>query len=137
MTETPSRSRTVLGTAGRFVVAGVANTVITAALLSVLALWIDQRIAYTIVFLLGIALSTVLAGNFVFRTGLTPRRTAAYVGIYVGVYLVGLAVTAAMMHFGVPPWASGAVVFVTAPLGFLGGSLVFGGLRKPGSRAPR
>jgi putative flippase GtrA len=135
MAETPSR--TFLGTAGRFVVAGVANTLVTAALLSLLSQVIDQRVAYTIVFVLGVALSTLLAGRFVFRTNLTPTRTAAYVAVYVGVYLVGLGVTAAMMHFGVPSWASGAVVLITAPLGFLGGSLILGGPTGPDSPASR
>jgi putative flippase GtrA len=129
MAATPNRS--VVDKAGRFVVAGLANTLMTAALLSLLSLWIDQRVAYTVVFVLGIALSTVLAGKFVFRAGLTRNRTIAYVLVYVGVYLVGLGVTTLMVRFGAPPWAAGLVVVVTAPLGFLGGSLVFRDRQEP------
>ena len=129
MAATPSRGNP--GTASRFVVAGIANTAVTAALLSLLSLWIDPRIAYTFVFALGIALSTVLAGNFVFRTRLTPRRTAAYIAVYIAVYLIGLGATAAFISAGLPAWTAGMVVLITAPLSFLGGSLVFRDRSKP------
>jgi putative flippase GtrA len=114
------------GQIARFVVAGAANTLLTGALLSLLALWIDQRVAYTIVFVLGIALSVFLTGTFVFRSRFTRGRLIAYVAAYLGIYLAGLGVTAAMVHFGLPPAWAGLVVVVTAPLGFLAGRVIFG-----------
>lgn len=121
--------------AGRFLVAGIANTLITATLLSLLSLWIDQRLAYSIVFALGIVLSTVLAGHFVFGTGLTRGRTIIFVLVYLGIYLVGLGATMLMMRAGAPAWAAGFVVVVTAPLGFLGGSLIF--RERPTTETPK
>lgn len=110
--------------AWRFLVAGGLNTLVTGVLLSLLARVIDPRVAYTLVFVLGIALSLVLAGGFVFGVRLTRRLGALYVAMYVAVYLVGLAVIAIATQAGMPPEWSGLVVLVTAPLTFVGGRLL-------------
>lgn len=114
-----------MGQVGRFFVVGAMNTLLTGALLSLLALWVDQRIAYTVAFLVGIGLSVFLTGTFVFQSSLTPRRLVAYIAAYLAIYLTGLGVTAAMIHSGLPSAWAGLVVFITAPLGFLAGRVVF------------
>jgi len=128
----PSERSETLGAAVRFVIAGGANTLVTGALLSLLALWIDPSIAYTFVFILGIALSTWLAGAFVFRQRMTRRHVAYYVVVYVTVYLIGLLALRLAGAAGLPDALSGLVVFVTAPLTFLGGRLVFDRLDERG-----
>lgn len=121
--------------AWRFLVAGGLNTLVTGVLLSLLARVMDPRVAYTLVFVLGIVLSLVLAGGFVFGVRLTRRLGALYVAMYVAVYLVGLAVIAIATQAGMPPEWSGLVVFVTAPLTFVGGRLLLA-LRTGGRPVP-
>ncbi len=112
------------GSAWRFLLAGGANTLVTATALTLLSLVIDPRVAYSVVFALGIALSTVLANRFVYGIRMNSRTVAAYVAMYVVVYLVGLAALSAARHAGLPEAASGLVVVVTAPLTFVGGRLL-------------
>jgi len=110
--------------AWRFVLAGGANTIVTGALLATLSLVIDTRLAYTLVFAVGIALSTFLADRFVFGVRLNRPAVAIYVAMYLAVYVIGLAVVAQIGNAGLPHSASGLVVLVTAPLTFLGGRLI-------------
>lgn len=123
--------------AARFVVAGGFNTLVTGAALSLLAAFIDPSLAYTLVFAAGIALSTVLAGRFVYRARMTARRVVAYVAVYLAVYVVGLVAVRVATGAGLPGVYTGLVVFVTAPLSFLGGLLVFSRLDEDGRLRPR
>jgi putative flippase GtrA len=109
----------------RFLVAGGANTVVTGVALSLLSFVIDARLAYAIVFVLGIALSLFLSGRYVFRRRITWKRTVAYVVVYLVVFLIGLGVLHLALRAGLPPPWSGTVALVTAPLSFLGGRVVF------------
>ncbi|MCA0337598.1 MAG: GtrA family protein [Actinobacteria bacterium] len=114
-----------MGAAARFVMAGLVNTLLTGALLSVLASFMNPSIAYTLTFLAGIGLSLFLAGRFVFRAPITRGRAVSYVLLYLGVYVVGLLVLRAALDAGLPRSFSGLVVVVTAALGFLGGRIIF------------
>lgn len=116
--------RSVASSAWRFLVAGGLNTLVTGVALSLLAQVLEPRLAYTIVFLLGIVIAVALAGGFVFGVRMTRRTTAAYVAMYVVVYLIGLAAVSLAVHAGMPDSWSGLVVFVTAPLTFVGGRLL-------------
>jgi putative flippase GtrA len=111
----------------RFVLLGGSNTVFTFVLFAVLAHFIDHSIAYTIVFAAGLAYTTALTGRFVFSAAGSRARTAAFIAWYLGVYPVGLLVVhlvdANGDHSG--PVVALAVVVVTAPLGFLGGRLIY------------
>lgn len=120
----PEGPRSFLGAAWRFVLAGGFNTLVTGAALSALALVVDPRVAYTLVFAVGVALSTWLAHRFVYGVPLGRAGTVAYVALYLGVYLVGLGALALAGSAGLPEAASGLVVLVTAPLTFLGGRFV-------------
>lgn len=116
--------RRLAGTAFRFVLAGGFNTLVTGALLSLLATVIHPALAYTLVFAAGIVLSTYLAGSFVFRVRMSRRHVIAYVLMYVAVYLVGLGAVALAVRLGLDEAYTGLVVLVTAPLTFLGGRLL-------------
>ena len=124
MTEPSDSTR---GQLVRFLIAGAANTALTGGALALLATVMNPAIAYTIVFVAGIALGAVLAGRFVFRQRLTLRNVVAYVLLYLAVYLVGLLVVRSLHAAGAPEWATGLVVLVTAPLSFLGARIVFRG----------
>ncbi|WP_149202571.1 GtrA family protein [Actinotalea subterranea] len=116
--------RSLTSSAWRFVVAGGFNTLVTGVALSLLAQVIDPRLAYTIVFLVGIGISVALAGGFVFGVAMTRRLVVLYVAMYLLVYVVGLGVVALADAAGMPDIGSGLVVLVTAPLTFIGGRLL-------------
>lgn len=119
----------------RFIGSGAANTVLTGALVSLLSTVMRYRLAYTISFMLGIVLSVVLAGSFVFQSRFTTARVFAYVAMYLLVYLVGLGALALADRWGIPHALNGGVVLITAPLGYLGGRLVFWGRENRSGRA--
>ena len=111
----------------RFLVLGGSNTLVTFVLLAVLAHFIDHAFAYTIAFAAGLAYTTALTGRFVFSAAGSRAKTAAFAAWYLGVYAVGLLVVWLVDrngdHSGVA--VALAVVVVTAPLGFLGGRLIY------------
>lgn len=119
--------RSLQASAWRFVLAGGFNTVVTGAALSLLATIIDPRLAYTIVFVVGIGISVALAGGFVYGVPMTRRLALRYVAMYLVVYLVGLGAVWLAVRAGMPEQWSGGVVLVTAPLTFVGGRLVMAG----------
>ncbi|HEY5516621.1 MAG TPA: GtrA family protein [Pengzhenrongella sp.] len=116
--------RSVRSSAWRFLLAGGLNTAVTGVALSFLATVIDPRVAYTVVFAVGIGISVALAGGFVFGVRMTSRLALRYVAMYLAVYLVGLAAVWLAVRAGMPEEWSGGVVLVTAPLTFLGGRIV-------------
>jgi putative flippase GtrA len=118
------------GSAWRFLIAGGANTLITAGLLALLSLVIDPRLAYTIVFAGGIVLSTVLADRYVYGVRMNRAAVVAYVTLYLLVYLVGLLAVHLWTAAGHPEAATSLVVVITAPLTFLGGRLITGRLHR-------
>jgi putative flippase GtrA len=111
----------------RFLFTGVANTAMTGALLVLIASQVSIVVAYTIVYVLGLAFTTVVTARFVFRSQLTVGGGARFVAWYLSVYLLGVSVVRAAAHH----WHAShllsamAVVAVTAPLNFLGASFVF------------
>jgi len=111
----------------RFLLVGGSNTLVTLALFVVLQRWLSPGVAYTVVFLLGLAYTTVLTASVVFGSRLTWRRAAAFVGWYLLVYAVGLGVVQLVAVVWAPSSLTTAVVTVaaTAPLNFLGGRLLF------------
>lgn len=118
------------GSAWRFLLAGGANTLITAGLLALLSLVIDPRLAYTLVFAGGLVLSTFLADRFVYGVRMNRAAVIAYVVLYLVVYLIGLGVVHLWTTAGYPEAATSLVVVVTAPLTFLGGRLITGRLHR-------
>ncbi len=80
----------VAGQAGRFVVVGLANTLVTGALFYMLAFAMPPWLAYTIAFGLGVGFAVAVTPRFVFLVRPRAQRRAAYALWYVVVYVVGL-----------------------------------------------
>ena len=119
----PSTQSSVL----RFLVVGGSNTAITLVLFALLARVMPPWLAYTVVFALGLAYTTLLTGRFVFGADNTWRSSGLFIGWYLAVYAVGLAVVQTLQALGVdsPDLLAALTVVVTAPLNFLGGRLIF------------
>lgn len=111
----------------RFLLVGGSNTLATFVLLACLAQFIDHRLAYTIAFAAGTAYTTALTGRFVFSAHGSRQKTLAFVLWYLGVYLIGLLIVYMVDRNGEHSGfvVAVATVVVTAPLGFLGGRLIY------------
>ena len=105
----------------RFVLAGLVNSGVTYVLFLLLARVLDARIAYTIVYILGIGLAYVLNTLFVFKVSPTKRTALQYPLIYGVQYLYGLAAVSALtlwLHAS-NAVAMGIVIVTSVPLSFL------------------
>jgi putative flippase GtrA len=111
----------------RFIVVGATNTLATGALFVLLAQVLAPRLAYTIVFALGLAVTTVATGRWVFENDrLSLRRAAVFAGWYLLVYGIGLLVLTPLERARIAePIMAVTVIAVTAPLNYLGGRVVF------------
>ena len=118
---------TLLRQGWRFLLVGGSNTLISFTLLAILAHFIDARIAYTIAFVVGLTYATALTGRLVFSSVGSRRRTIAFVAWYLCVYLIGLLVVHLIESHGDHSalLISLIAIAVTAPLGFLGGRLIY------------
>lgn len=76
----------------RFVVAGALNTALTYGLFLLTEPMLGHFTAYTLVYILGIALSYLLNARFVFRTAPSWRTAMAFPLVYIAQYLWGLGV---------------------------------------------
>ncbi|GAA1992029.1 hypothetical protein GCM10009817_37720 [Terrabacter lapilli] len=112
-------------TIGRFILAGGANTLLTAVVTSGLSLAAPTPVAYTIGYAAGLALSAVMSSRFVFRQRLTPRRAVAVCVVNFVAYLCGLVALALGSQLGLPTGLSGLSVLVSAPVSFFGAAVVF------------
>jgi putative flippase GtrA len=118
----------------RFLVTGATNTALTGALLFLFATQVNIAIAYTIVYVIGLTFTTFVTASFVFRSHLTLSSAARFVAWYVCVYLIGVsAVKLSAEHWHDSHLVTAVIALtVTAPLNFLGGSLIFrSGLASP------
>ncbi|WP_051515787.1 GtrA family protein [Candidatus Blastococcus massiliensis] len=119
--------------AWRFLLVGGANTAVTVVLLAVLAGLIEPTVAYTVVYVLGLAFTTVMTSRYVFSAESSWLRMGAFVAWYLVVYAVGLAVVDLVdsrLQWSSIPLAL-ATIAVTAPLSFLGGRVIFAPVSRP------
>ncbi|WP_067175688.1 GtrA family protein [Microtetraspora niveoalba] len=116
----------------RFLVAGAANTGVTYGLFVVLCRWAPPPVAYSVVFVCGIALSYVLNAAFVFQTRASLRSAVRFPGVYLVQYLTGLALLTVLVHWGVDSRvAMPMTMCVTVPLTFvLSRRVLQGGARR-------
>ncbi|GLW96928.1 GtrA family protein [Microtetraspora sp. NBRC 16547] len=104
----------------RFLIGGAVNTGVTYGLFVVVALWLPVSVAYTLVFLSGIALSYVINTAFVFRTRASIGSAVRFPGVYLVQYFVGLALLTLLVRLGVASWvAMPMTMCVTVPLTFV------------------
>lgn len=112
----------------RFLAVGGSNAAVNGALLIVLAHLLPFPLAYAICYVSGLVVATSVTARVVFRTHLSLPRAVRFVGVYVSVYVFGLAVSrvvAVELHDPSPTVVAVAVIALTAPLNFLGGRFVF------------
>ena len=105
----------------RYLLAGGVNTAITYALLLVAMRVLNYAIAYSLVYVLGIALGYWLQCRFVFRVPLRWRSAVAFPLVYFIQYLVGLALLFFLVELTalLNEVAALVVVLVNVPLGFV------------------
>ena len=118
----------------RFLLAGALNTAITYVIYLVLLRFVGYVAAFTITFVLGIALGYALNLLFVFKSAATGQSLLAYPALYLANYLGGLGLIALLIEItGLPkevaPLVSTAIL---TPVMFLLSSKIF----KPREGAP-
>lgn len=109
----------------RFLALGAVNTAITGLLVIGLSFVIEGWAAFTIAFALGIVISTVASGRWVFASKSSHRRSLMFGLSYVVIYLAGLCWIAMLDRLAVSPAFNGTSVFLTAPLSFLAGRVIY------------
>jgi putative flippase GtrA len=110
----------------RYVVAGVANTALTYALLVVVMRWIGYLAAYTIVYAIGIGFGYWMQSRFVFRVPLAWRVALRFPLVYVAQFTLGFALLWLLVGTAHADrdLAALIVVMVNVPLGFVLSRLV-------------
>jgi len=105
----------------RYLLAGLANTAVSYAVLVLLMQWTDYVVAYTLAYVLGIALGYWLQTRFVFRVPLRWGTLVAFPVGYMVQYLLGVAVLWLLVErFGTAPELAAFVVIVmNVPLGYV------------------
>jgi putative flippase GtrA len=112
---------------GRFLVVGLANTVVTYAIFVVLGLLIPPEVAYTVAFLVGLLWVSLGTSRFVFRSRGRPWRIVSFAAVYLVMYAIGrviveLLAPADLLSLMV---ASIAIIAVTTPLAYVAGRFIF------------
>jgi len=105
----------------RYLLAGLANTAASYALLIVLMQWTGYVVAYTLAYVLGIALGYWLQTRFVFRVPLHWRTALAFPLGYVAQYVAGVIVLGLLVErLGTTPELAAFIVIVmNVPLGYV------------------
>jgi hypothetical protein len=110
----------------RFILLGGANTLGTTAAFYALAAVLPARIAFTVVYLVGLAFVVVFTPGYVFGSRSSWLRRLLLALWYVGTYAVGIGVISVLTSALSAPRAVVVLgtVSVTAPLGFVGARLL-------------
>lgn len=119
----------------RFGIVGGINTVATYLLFVLLQTWLAPRLAYTLVFAVGLTWMVAMTSRYVFSARASARRMAGFALWYVGVYLAGITVVR-LFEDHTNAWLIAlATIAVTAPLSFIGGRLLFYRRRTPSTKS--
>ena len=127
------------GQALRFLLLGGANTAVTTVAFYVLALVLPARVAFTLVYVAGLAFVVLATPRYVFRAHASWRRRLLLALWYLGTYLVGIGVIS-LLSSGLDAPRIVVVlgtVALTAPLSFLGARLLVGSAATPRPARPR
>ena len=110
----------------RFLASGLINTGVTYAIYLALLSKAGYAIAYTVAYLIGIALSYLLSTRFVFRVNHSARRAVIFPVVYLIQYLFGLTVLhASVAWLGIPEaFAALVSTVLSIPLTFVLSRLV-------------
>lgn len=117
----------------RYVVAGLCNTAFTYALLIVGMRWIEDLLAYSVVYILGIAAGYWLQSRFVFRVPIDWRSAARFPAVYLVQYAVGASILWMLIHtlYVSPHVAALCAVAANVPTGFWMSRLTLAGSARP------
>jgi putative flippase GtrA len=115
----------------RFLVSGAANTLLTYAVYIVLLQFLPYAAAYTISYIVGIAINYAFNVFWVFEVKPKMRSAAAWPVIFLMQYLVGISLLALLVNvLRVDAWlAPLAVLVVTVPISYLLSRLILTGGR--------
>ncbi|RZT41540.1 GtrA family protein [Cupriavidus agavae] len=111
----------------RFLLSGGINTVATYAIYLVLVQFLQYQIAYTVTYLIGIALGYALNAFWVFRSGPNVKSAIGYPIVYLGQYGLGIGllwVFVDLLHID-QRIAPALVIVITLPIMFMLSRLVF------------
>lgn len=105
----------------KFLFVGACNTLVAYAAYLLLATMYPYPVAWGIAYVLGIGTGYLANSLFVFKKPFRRRSALAYCGVYVGQYLVGIALLKLFLEvFGLPHWLSAlTVIALTVPLTFV------------------
>ena len=105
----------------RFLAAGAINTVASYAIFLVLLRFVPYLVAYTIAYVIGIAISYLLMTRFVFFTPPRLRTALRFPLVYVAQYLTGSAVIVVLVEaWGIrAPIAAIAAIVASVPVTFV------------------
>jgi putative flippase GtrA len=105
----------------RYLVTGGVNTGVTYALYLLLLKVLPYGQAYTLTYVLGIALAYALQVRFVFKVDASWRTFLRFPMVYLVQYLAGWLVLRVLVERGLMPeqYAMLVVIAVTVPLGFV------------------
>jgi putative flippase GtrA len=104
----------------RFLIGGLANTGGTYVLFVLLVSWMHPQIAYTLVFIVGIALSYAINTLFVFRSGMSLGSVLRFPVVYAVQYVAGLVLLTVLINVGFDSRLAMIVVIALAvPLSFV------------------
>lgn len=120
------RDQSLISQASRFVMVGGTNTLVTLILFVAFQLVVSRRVAYTIVFAIGLGVTVTLNSTFVFRRGLALFPVVKFLCWYLAIYGVGILVVSLVGSQVHSAWLIAlATAIVVAPLNFLVGRRVF------------
>jgi putative flippase GtrA len=122
------RSLVTASSFARFLISGGFNTAVTYAVYLILLGFMGYKMAYTMAYLLGIALAFVINRLFVFKTHRGWRSLALFPFVYLAQYLVSMAaiwVWVELLHLP-KQLAPLIAIVITIPLTFVLSRMVFG-----------
>lgn len=111
----------------RFLVSGGVNTVVTYGIYLLLVQFLRYQVAYTVTYVIGIALGYLLNAFWVFKSVPTFKSAVAYPVVYMGQYALGIGLLSVFVDvLGIENRIAPALVIaVTLPLMFVLSKFVF------------
>lgn len=118
----------------RFVVTGIANTLLSIVIYELALNFMRADLAYALSWSIGIFVVSVITPTFVFRTKATLGASGRVIILYLTSFGVGFALTDLLVVLGVPErLVILAVVAVTASMNYAGGRML---LQSPDRKTP-
>lgn len=113
----------------KFIFFGGLNTILGYALYLVLLLFLPYQFAYTLSFILGIAIAYCLQGRFVFYKNIKSKSFIVYPFVYLINYILGLLILHFLInYYGLSPQIAAVISTISlTPFSFLFNQIFFKG----------